>query len=371
MNVEVRQSCLIIALEELRSLLEDDEQKKTRIPMRVGGETGGEYIHRMLNGHPGLCKEQLRLTREMFIHVAEQIGIGLYILAKGASYTDAADVFKHSLRTICKYFNLVLHALVELSFDIIQPHHNLLDVHTIVFNSSFYWPYFKDSVGALDGTHIEAVISDAKGVPFRGRKGVKTWNVLACCSFDKLFTFVNIGWEGSAHDVRVWVDSLMQSKYHFLHPPPGKYYLVDSGYPNTLGYLAPFDDAGMRKRVLEFRDGGKPRGVMEHFNYRHSSLRTTIERAFSHVKKRWKIFHNMPKMKEEHQQAIIFSTFTLHNFISMCKMGMPIYEHDGNGEGMVDSDMFNNGRKEAMNNVRVEIVKQIWEDVQKPRATDA
>ncbi|CAH9063009.1 unnamed protein product [Cuscuta europaea] len=127
----------MFALEELRSLLEDDEQKKTRISMRVGGETRGEYIHRMLNGHPGLCKEQLRLTKEMFIHlvnimvernllkdsmfihVAEQIVIGLYILAKGASYTDATDVFKHSLRTICKYFNLVLNALVELSFDII------------------------------------------------------------------------------------------------------------------------------------------------------------------------------------------------------------------------------------------------------------
>ncbi|CAH9103501.1 unnamed protein product [Cuscuta europaea] len=69
MNVEVRRSCLIIALEELRSLLEDDEQKKTMIPMRVCGETGGEYIHRMLSGHPGLCKEQLRLTREMIIHL--------------------------------------------------------------------------------------------------------------------------------------------------------------------------------------------------------------------------------------------------------------------------------------------------------------
>ncbi|KAL6572561.1 hypothetical protein OROMI_013519 [Orobanche minor] len=83
--------------------------------------------------------------------------------------------------------------------------------------------YFrKDCIGAIDGTHIKAVISDKDGVPFRGREGTKTWNVLACCSFDGILTFTNVGWEGSAHDMTFWTDSLTKSKYGFPHPPSGK-----------------------------------------------------------------------------------------------------------------------------------------------------
>ncbi|KAL9678279.1 hypothetical protein QQ045_016122 [Rhodiola kirilowii] len=99
-----------------------------------------------------------------------------------------------------------------------------------------------DCIGALDDTHIQASLADDKGNQYRGRKGTKTWNVLACCSFDMIFTYVHVGWEGSVHDQTVWTDAITQSKYCFPHPPRGKYYFVDSGYPNTIGYLAPYKD---------------------------------------------------------------------------------------------------------------------------------
>ncbi|KAL9676777.1 hypothetical protein QQ045_004997 [Rhodiola kirilowii] len=68
-----------------------------------------------------------------------------------------------------------------------------------------------------------------------------------------------------------------------------KYYLVDSGYPNTTGYLAPYKDKRVRYHMSTFRDGDQPTGVHEKFNYRYSSLRTTIERAFGILKNSWKI----------------------------------------------------------------------------------
>ncbi|KAL9690219.1 hypothetical protein QQ045_010616 [Rhodiola kirilowii] len=46
-----------------------------------------------------------------------------------------------------------------------------------------------------------------------------------------------------------------------------------------------------------FRDGDQPTGVYEKFNYRHSSLRTTIERAFGILKNLWKILKVMAQMK--------------------------------------------------------------------------
>ncbi|XP_074266091.1 uncharacterized protein LOC141588554 [Silene latifolia] len=184
-----------------------------------------------------------------------------------------------------------------------------------------------DAIGAIDGTHIEAVISDRTGTPFRNPNGRKTWNVLGCCSFDKIFTFINVGWEGSAHDLTVWRDSLTASKYVFPHPPKGKYYLVDSGYLNTIGYLPPICDPNVRFHLPEFKHG-PPIGMLEHFNYRHSSLRMKVECAFGQLKKRWKVLKTMPQMLPKYQMSIIVSCFTLHNFIRMHKLGIPIVQHD-------------------------------------------
>ncbi|KAL6512378.1 hypothetical protein OROHE_019990 [Orobanche hederae] len=354
-------------------------------PHRSGGETGAEYIHRILNGRPDLCKEQLRLHRDMFlklvdlmvarkllsdgrfIKVAEQVGICLYILAKGASYRDVTDRFQHSIGAISIYFRKVLDALVTLSYDIVRPQSDLSIVPPPppppeIKNSSLYWPFFEDCIGALDGTHIKTVISDKDGVPFRGRKGTKTWNVLACCSFDRIFTFTNVGWEGTAHDMTVWTDSLTKSKYGFPHPPSGKYYLVDSGYPNTVGYLSPIKDKNIRYHIPDFKKKRVLKGISEQFNYRHSSLRTTIERAFGQLKKRWKVLFVMPQMEDKYQIYVIVSTFTLHNFMRMCKLGIPVLEHDV-VEGGVDNNLLNPSRKEAMNKLRKEITSGIWHSI--------
>ncbi|KAL6580037.1 hypothetical protein OROMI_008061 [Orobanche minor] len=310
-------------------------------PQRSGGETGAEYIHSILNGRPNLCKEQLRLHRDMFlklvdlmvarkllsgerfIKVAGQVGICLYILAKGASY-----------RMLLTGSNI----------------------------RSGLYPCISESdyIGTLDGTHIKAVISDKDGVPFRGRKGTKTWNVLACCSFDRTFTFTNVGWEGGAHDMTVWTDSLTKSKYGFPHPPR-KYYLVDSGYPNTVGYLSPIKDKNVRYHIPGLKKKIVLKGISEQFNYRHSSLQT-IERAFGQPKKRWKVLYVMPQMEDKYQIYVIVSTFTLHNFMRMCKLGIPVLEHDV-VEGGVNNDLLNPSRKKAMSKLRKEITLWIWRSI--------
>lgn len=161
----IRHACMILALQELRDSLEDNHEfttiPPTRQPRRERGESGAEFIHRLLTETPTECQIQLRLDRHMFVQlvelmierdllhdgkyvkVAEQVGICLYILAKGLSYRDASDKFKHSISTICKYYNEVLKALVNLSFDIIRPHRDLSEVPPEVANDTRYWPYFK------------------------------------------------------------------------------------------------------------------------------------------------------------------------------------------------------------------------------------
>ncbi|XP_021753836.1 uncharacterized protein LOC110719245 [Chenopodium quinoa] len=249
--------------------------------------------------------------------------------------------------------------MVHLSTEIMRPYQSLTVVPKKKGDNTKYWPYFKDCVGALDETHINAVVSDDDGVAHRGRKGKKTWNVLAACSFDRLFTFINVGFEGSAHDITVWNHCLTVPEFRFPHPPPGKYYLVDSGYPNTVGYLSPIKEKDIRTHLPEFRNGPPPQGMLELFNYLHSSLRTTIERCFGKLKGRWKILTMMPQMDTKHQLTIMVATFTLHNFIRLHELDIPI-DSGIEIEPRADYDLFNENRKAVMKEVQLNIANEIW-----------
>jgi hypothetical protein len=126
------------------------------------------------------------------------------------------------------------------------------------------------------------VVPTTKVVQHTGRHGYTSQNVMAICDFDMRFTFVVAGWPGSVHDMRVFKDAIGKYEDRFPHPPEGKFYLVDSGYPNRIGYLAPYK--GTQYHLPKFHQGPMPRGRKENFNYAHSSLRNVIERSFGVLK---------------------------------------------------------------------------------------
>ncbi|KMT07803.1 hypothetical protein BVRB_6g146160 [Beta vulgaris subsp. vulgaris] len=66
----------------------------------------------------------------------------------------------------------------------------------------------EDCIGCIDGTRITACIPEDQQMPYRGRKGIPTFNVMDVCDFDMCFTFVSAGWEGSAHDTRVFLHAI-------------------------------------------------------------------------------------------------------------------------------------------------------------------
>ena len=93
-----------------------------------------------------------------------------------------------------------------------------------VINVYEYYKCFcgmQNCVGAIDGTHVRACIPSANQIPFIGRKGVPTQNVMAACSFDMQFMFVWAGWEGSAHDTRIFLEAIDSSNIKFPKPPEG------------------------------------------------------------------------------------------------------------------------------------------------------
>ena len=90
--------------------------------------------------------------------------------------------------------------------------------------------------------------------------------------------------------------------------------MVDSGYPNRQGYLAPYK--GTKYHLQEFRLGTMPRGIRETFNYAHSSIRNAVERSFGVLKNKWRMLKGIPSFPLQKQTKIIVACMTLHNFVS-------------------------------------------------------
>ncbi|PRQ26237.1 putative harbinger transposase-derived nuclease domain-containing protein [Rosa chinensis] len=181
-----------------------------------------------------------------------------------------------------------------------------------IMRDNRYMPHFKDCIGAIDGVHIPTSIAPEKQIPYIGRKGIRTQNVMAACNFDMQFIYVCAGWEESAHDTRVFLSVLRDPVMNFPKPPPGKYYVVDSGYPQMNGFLGPYK--GPRQHFQQYRRQ-EPRNEKEIFNQAHSSLRSVIECTFGVWKKKWKILRDMQGYSFDKQVKIVIATMTLHNYI--------------------------------------------------------
>ncbi|KAK2424278.1 putative nuclease HARBI1 [Trifolium repens] len=170
----------------------------------------------------------LRATR--WSSVEEQVAKTLYILTHNAKNREVNFWFRRSGETISRHLHQVLKAIIELEEKfIVQPDGSTVPLE--ISSSTRFYPYFKDCVGAIDGTHIRVKVSAKDAPRYRGRKEYPTQNVLAACTFDLKFTYVLAGWEGSTSDSRIIKNALTREDK--LKIPQGKYYLVDAGFMLT------------------------------------------------------------------------------------------------------------------------------------------
>ncbi|CAA0805924.1 Unknown protein [Striga hermonthica] len=151
----------------------------------------------------------------------------------------AAKRFRHSLETISNHVHMMVDALRMLAPQYIRPP-NFNRVPPYIRNNPRVYPHFKDCIGAIDGTLIPAWVPQRRHGSYRCRKGILAQNVMVACDFECKFTFVLSGWEGSANDARIFQETLRDPAIDFPWAPPGKYYLVDSGYINVPGFLTPY-----------------------------------------------------------------------------------------------------------------------------------
>ncbi|KAI0508208.1 hypothetical protein KFK09_014343 [Dendrobium nobile] len=287
-------------------------------PMFTRCYTGEQYVVDLLSGHLLRAYNSFRLSADAFhqlrellesrsllthtknILVQEQLAIFLRGIAHAHSYRQLCEFFQHSLETVSRYFNLVLRAIVSLANEFITMPTVEAECH----------PY--NVVGAIDGTHIPAVVNKNLQNRYRNRKGFTSQNVIAAVSFDRQFVYVGSGWEGSAADMRVLRWAIEEGDFKV---PAGKYFLVDSGYANTDKLIAPF--RWYRYHLAEYRTDASRRYsvAQELYNHRHAQLRNVVERTFGIWKERFQVLTHMHQFPLAVQADIVLACADLHNFI--------------------------------------------------------
>ncbi|KAJ3703223.1 hypothetical protein LUZ61_006928 [Rhynchospora tenuis] len=243
--------------------------------------------------------------------VEEQVAKFLYILGHNVRNRSICFFFRRSGESNCRHFHNVLKAIIMLEGDYFhQPDGS--QVPTQISSKRKFYPFFKNCVGAIDGTHVRAKVSARDAPRYRGRKDYPTQNILAACTFDLKFTYVLPGWEGTASDSKILKNALRRPCPLII--PEGKYYLVDAGFMTTSSLITPY--RGTRYHLKEY-SRNPPRNPQELFNLRHASLRNAIERAFGVLKKKFPIIGsaNQPFYSVEAQKKIIVACCVLHNYL--------------------------------------------------------
>ncbi|XP_057778460.1 protein ALP1-like isoform X1 [Salvia miltiorrhiza] len=297
-----------------------------------------KYMNKIIYVSDSVCKSITRMNRRTFVRlcsrleatgivrrtknmlVDEQVAITLHILAHHQKQRTIGVNFERSGETISRNFRQVINSIISLQGELLKKPEPILDGCT-----DERWKWFKGCLGALDGTHIKVRVPREDKPRYRTRKNEIATNVLGVCSPDMQFIYVLSGWEGSAADGRVLRDAI--TRRNGLVVPRGSYYLVDAGYTNGEGFLAPF--RGQRYHLNDWSDRHQPTTAEELFNMKHSSARNVIERVFGLLKNRWGILRSPSFYPIKFHNRIILTCCVLHNFI---KNEMGGYQMDDEDE---------------------------------------
>nr|KAJ0207118.1 hypothetical protein LSAT_V11C500283530 [Lactuca sativa] len=170
-----------------------------------------------------------------------------------------------------------------MSVDIIMPAANYNDEYCI---------------DTIDRTHGRASIRQHEEAKYIGRNGYATQNIMP----DGRELHMTQKFSIKSYSDQIFI-------FHF-QLVVNKYYVVDVGYPNTRGYLAPYKGTNIRYHIPDFQRGHiaamrESRGPEEKFNFNHSLLRSIIDLTFEVWKTKCVLLRDMHvNYKYEHQVSM-------------------------------------------------------------------
>ena len=174
---------------------------------------------------------------------------------------------------------------------------------------------FPGVIGAIDGTHISFHAAPAVPNPTVYFDRKKKYSIMAQAVVDDrgVFIDIDIGWPGSAHDARAFLESSF-SRFmndhivaaHHENPNDRWYVLGDSAYPLSTWLMKPYPQLADDET-----------GPQLSFNIAHARQRVAVENAFGRLKQRWRQLFCVDVA--EIATAVLFThaCMLLHNFCEL------------------------------------------------------
>jgi hypothetical protein len=154
------------------------------IPQHNSVLTGALYYDLLM----GVCG----LLDSLYICAGQKLMILLFVM-RGHTNRETAERWQHSGSTISEVVHEVSACLADIKHLIYKPAKEGDPVASQIANFAKFSPFFDDCIGALDGTHIPAVVKPEHIVRFSNPKKFVSQNVLSVANFDLTFAYALYG----------------------------------------------------------------------------------------------------------------------------------------------------------------------------------
>lgn len=280
--------------------------------------------------HPVLQHQDTTLRKA--ISVEKRVAVTLWCLATCSEYRTIAHLFGIARCTVCVIVHQTIDAIVRILLKtyINFPSGQHLKNTVADFEKKWNFP----CAGAIDGCHIPIRPPSLNHTDYYNRKGFYSVILQAVVDANYIFRDIYVGWPGSVHDARVFVNSALYRKANNKEILQGHldingcllspFIVGDSGYP-LLSWL-----------VKPYPHNSNLSSQQKTYNYRMSRARIVSENAFGRLKARWRRLAKQNDMEVKRVPYVVAACCILHN---ICEIHNEVFDDNW----LLDvQDLYNN-----------------------------
>ena len=242
------------------------------------------------------------------IEAHRQLGLAIYRLAHGCTFTTLSDLFGVSISVAEATFNVVIRELIKTFYDrfVRMPRGDEWIQETIGFIENYGFP----CIAAWDGFHVYPGTSLKQYYSFKKRYSI---NNMGLISYNKRFLSATVNAPGSTHDARLLRHSAaflgitdgqcIPDKTIHLGEKFGEIPLVtigDSAFPRHSWLLKCYNENTKDEKERLFND-------------KLRSARVVTENCYGMFKGRWRILYKKMDAKLHNVKYITLTCIMLHN----------------------------------------------------------
>lgn len=308
---------------------------------------------------PFIFRMNTRLRKAVIVE--RRVGITLWCLATPCEYRSVAHLFGVHRSTVCIIVHETCQAILHTLMDryIRFPSGN--EMKKVVDGFEVKWG-FPQCVGAVDGSHIPISAPKLNHTDYYNRKGWYSMILQAIVDHEYLFRDICVGWPGSVHDARVFVNSQI---YHRITEDD----ILDRSSRTLCGRQVPVCVVGDSAYPLQtwlmkpFTDTPTLSPQQKCFNYHLSKARIVVENAFGRLKARWRRLLKRNDMATENIPAVIAVCCILHNLCEVHQEGFNeawLQEEDNQQPPSSPSPASASGASQSIRNTFVEYLYTLY-----------